>query len=161
MIRHMRVFTLAAFMLACQAPASTPAAPADATADIAAMNSKFGAAVTAKDAAAIAALYAEDAVLLPPNAPAVKGRAAIQAYWQAFLDSGVTNGTLTSSEVTNTDTDATEVGTWVIKAPDGSVADNGKYIVWWKKGANGWQFHRDIFNSDRPAAPAAPAAPAK
>lgn len=155
MARRMLVVALTALTLACQAPAPTPV---DATADIAALNGKFGAAVTAKDAAAIAALYAERAVLMPPNAAALEGRAAIQAYWQAFLEAGVTNATLTTSEVNNTDTDAVEVGTWVIKAPDGTVADNGKYIVWFKKGADGWQFHRDIFNSDRPAVPAAPAA---
>ncbi len=149
MTRHMRVFALTLLITslttACQAPSSSPV---DATAAIAEQNNKFGAAVAAKDSAAIAALYTEDAILLPPNAPAVNGRDAIQAYWQAFLDSGVTNGTLKSSEIVNTDTDATEVGTWTITAPDGTVADNGKYIVWWKKKADGWYFYRDIFNSD-------------
>ena len=140
------------FRSGCTAPSP---APVDAKPEIAEQNKKFSAAVTAKDPAAIAALYAEDAVLMPPNAAAVRGRAAIQAYWQAFLDSGVTNGTLTSSDVSNTDTDAIEAGTWVIRAPDGTVAENGKYMVWWKKSANGWHFYRDIFNSDRPAAPPA------
>jgi uncharacterized protein (TIGR02246 family) len=152
MARRLLAVLGTALMMACQAPA---ASPVDATSAIAEQNKKFSAAVTAKDAAAIAALYAEDATLLPPNAPAAQGRTAIQAYWQAFLDAGVTNGTLTSSQVTNTATDATEVGTWVIRAPDGSVADNGKYIVWWKKVGDTWHFYRDIFNSDRPATPAA------
>lgn len=152
MIRPTLAATIALLMLACQTP---PATSSDASAAIAEQNKKFGAAVTAGDAAAIAGLYAEDATLLPPNAPAVQGRAAIQAYWQAFLNAGVTNATLTSSEVTNTATDATEVGTWVILAPDGSTADKGKYIVWWKKTGDTWFFHRDIFNSDQPAAPAA------
>lgn len=150
MTRHIPVFVLTLLITTlttgCQAPS---ASPVDATAAIAEQNKKFGSAITAKDAAAIAALYSEDAILLPPNAPAVNGRDAIQAYWQAFLDSGVTNGTLKSSEIVNTDTDATEVGTWTIMAPDGTVADNGKYIVWWKRKADGWYFYRDIFNSDR------------
>ena len=34
--------------------------------------------VKAKDAAGIAALYAEDGAVMPPNAPVGKGRAAIQ-----------------------------------------------------------------------------------
>src|SRR6266536_3090828 len=33
------------------------------------------------DAKAVAALYAEDALLLPPGAPGVSGRAAIQAFF--------------------------------------------------------------------------------
>lgn len=151
MTHRILAVALTALSLACEAPAPT-ASPVDARAAIEAQNERFSGAVTAKDAAAIAALYTEDAMLLPPNAEAVQGRVAIQAYWQAFLDSGVTNATLTTTEVSNTDTDAIEVGTWVIRAADGSVADNGKYIVWWKKSADGWSFHRDIFNSDRPAA---------
>lgn len=150
MVRRSLAVVLTLLTVACQTP---PATPVDAAPGIAEQNKKFGEAVTAKDAAAIAALYAEDATLLPPNTPAVKGRTAIQGYWQAFLDAGVTNATLTSSEVTNTATDATEVGTWVILAPDGSVADKGKYIVWWKKTGDTWSFYRDIFNSDQPAPP--------
>ena len=152
MTRRVLVIALSLLVFGCTAPSP---APVDAKPEIAEQNKKFSAAVTAKDPAAIAALYAEDAVLMPPNAAAVRGRAAIQAYWQAFLDSGVTNGTLTSSDVSNTDTDAIEAGTWVIRAPDGTVAENGKYMVWWKKSANGWHFYRDIFNSDRPVAPPA------
>jgi uncharacterized protein (TIGR02246 family) len=148
MIRQMLAVGLTALTFACKAPA-----PVDATADIAAANSKFGAAVAAKDAAAIAALYAEDATLMRQNNTTAKGRAAIQAHYQEMLDAGITSATLTTSEVTNTDTDAVEVGTWVVKAADGTVVDNGKYMVWWKKGADGWKFHRDIYNSDRPVAP--------
>ena len=120
-----------------------------------AQNEKFGAAFAAKDAAGIAALYTDNGTLMPPNAPAIQGRAAIQEFWQAFLGMGFSAGTLTTTEVANTDTDAVEVGTWVVKAADGTEIDNGKYIVWWKKSDAGWQLHRDIFNSDRPAAPPA------
>lgn len=155
MVRRTIALALSSLILACQAPAPAPTPPADATADIAAQNQRFGAALAAKDAAGIAALYTEDGSLLPPNAVAVQGRAAIQAFWQAFIDMGATDGTLTTAEVSNTDTDAVEVGTWVVRAADGTVVDNGKYIVWWKKSDAGWQLHRDIFNSDRPVAPPA------
>ena len=53
--------------------------------------------------------------------------------------------------VTGSGDSAQEVGTWVIKAPDGSVAEQGKYIVLWKKEAGTWKLHRDIWNSDKPA----------
>ena len=41
--------------------------------------------VKAKDAAGIAALYAEDGAVMPPNAPAAKGRAAIQRTWASMM----------------------------------------------------------------------------
>ena len=41
--------------------------------------------VKAKDAAGIAALYAEDGTVMPPNAPIGKGRAAIQQTWASMM----------------------------------------------------------------------------
>ena len=41
--------------------------------------------VRAKDAAGIAALYAEDGAVMPPNAPIGKGRTAIQQSWASMM----------------------------------------------------------------------------
>src|SRR5215831_19020474 len=43
------------------------------------------AAFNAKDASALAAMYAEDATLMPPNQAAVSGRAAIRGWFKAVL----------------------------------------------------------------------------
>jgi hypothetical protein len=37
------------------------------------------------------------------------------------------------------------------KAQDGSILDTGKYIVIWKRENGAWKWHRDIWNSSRPA----------
>jgi ketosteroid isomerase-like protein len=42
-------------------------------------------ATLAGDAKAIAALYTEDAVEMPPNVPSVKGRAAIEQYYMKLF----------------------------------------------------------------------------
>ena len=44
-------------------------------------NRRFGAAVKSKDYAGLAALYTEDAKLLPPDAPIIIGRMAINDFW--------------------------------------------------------------------------------
>src|SRR5262245_35107544 len=44
---------------------------------------EFAVAFNAKDAARVAAFYTDDAVLMPPNLPAVRGRADIEAYYKA------------------------------------------------------------------------------
>ena len=48
----------------------------------------FQKAADAKDAATIAKMYAEDATLLPPGSPSIKGRAGIQSFRQSFFDAG-------------------------------------------------------------------------
>src|SRR5260370_40841297 len=46
------------------------------------LNDVWTAAFNKGDAAAIAALYTEDAYVLPPGSAMVKGRAAIEAFWR-------------------------------------------------------------------------------
>ena len=57
------------------------------------MTPKWQAAYNAGDAAGLAALYAKDGVLHPPNSAPVDGREAIEAFWAAVLESGGEHGT--------------------------------------------------------------------
>jgi uncharacterized protein (TIGR02246 family) len=41
-----------------------------------------------KDAAAVASLYTQDATVMPPNAAAIKGRAAIESFWKQASSRG-------------------------------------------------------------------------
>jgi len=141
-------------LIAC-AP-SEPLAPSadDVRAAIEAQNAKFGEAVRAGDTAAIGTLYSEDAAVLPPNAARVSGRAAITAFWGEALAAGIGSAVLTTEEVAYAGGDtATEVGSALLSAKDGSVADEAKYVVLWKQVDGAWLLHRDIWNSNRPAAP--------
>lgn len=114
-------------------------------------NKKFSAAVAKADAAAVASLYTTDGEALPPNSDVVKGRAAIQAMFKGIFDSGVTGIELTTAEVEAQGPMASEVGTYVVKLKDGTVAERGKYVVVWKKVGGQWLLHRDIWNSSQPA----------
>src|SRR3989304_3778586 len=67
-------------MTASEAAALT----ADDLAAIEATTEAWVKAALAGDWVALAATYAEDAVLLPPNHEAVEGRAAIQGYFETF-----------------------------------------------------------------------------
>ena len=111
-----------------------------------------------KDADAIAALYSEDGQLLPPGAAVVNGRAAIRDFWAA--DIAATNApiTLTPDAGGGGGDWAWRSGSFSVPAPDGSTAATGKYIEVWRRSADGWRLHRDIWNVD--AAAPAPAAEA-
>ena len=104
------------------------------------------------DAAGVAAQYASDAQILPPEASRIDGRQGIQEFWQGFIDAKVADLTLRSDEIEDFGSQAVEVGTVSASAPgeaDARVELVGKYVVLWKQDANGaWQIHRDIWNWD-------------
>jgi uncharacterized protein (TIGR02246 family) len=142
--------------------ASAQQAGTDAAA-IAKVRSSFEKAAAAQDAAAIARLYTPDGVEMPPNAPAVKGRAAIEAYHKGFAQQFMVHGiTLTGTETQVHGDTAVEVGTYrqtlMAQNGGGMIDDKGKYVVLLKKDASGnWAITHVIYNSDNPP----PGAPAK
>lgn len=112
---------------------------------------KWSDAAAKGDAAALSALYAEDAMVFPSNSDIVKGNAAIRKFWQGFIDTGVKNVALNTLEVDVLGDTAIEVGTYASTGVDGKAVDKGKYIVVWKRVGSDWKIHRDIFNTSMPA----------
>jgi uncharacterized protein (TIGR02246 family) len=132
---------------------------------IAKVRTTYEKAAIAQDAAAVAKLYAPDGVEMPPNAPAAKGRAAIEAYHKGLAQQFMMHGmTITSGEVKVTGDRAFDVGTYkqtlMSQKGGGMIDDHGKYVVLMKKDASGaWWVTHAIYNSDVPVP--APPAPAK
>jgi len=118
---------------------------------IVAANEVFMATYSKADSAALADLYTDDAEFLIPNTDFIKGRPAIQATLQAFLDSGVRSITLVTREVEDFGHTATEMGEYLLRDTAGQVSDKGKYIVIWKLKDGQWKIHRDMINSSMPA----------
>lgn len=106
------------------------------------------------DAAAVAAWYTADATLLPPDNPLVKGREAIQTFWQGAMGAGVREAKLETLEVESRGDLAYEVGRFemAVQPPGGERAEMaGKYVVVWKREGDDWRMHVDIWNGDRAA----------
>ncbi len=120
------------------------------------MNRDFAKALVAKDAAGAANLYAEDATLLPPNEPIVKGRANIQKYWQDGIDAGIVDATLKTIDAKNDGDLGYEIGRFELKTKDstGNISvEKGKYTELLKRNADGkWISICGIWNSDQPSA---------
>ena len=131
-----------------------PAAAEDVRAMIEQMNARFVEAYKAGDAAAIAGFYTETAKMLPPDATEVAGREAIQKLWQSWLDDGLKDLTLESTEVEASGDLAYEIGDFSLQVPaenNTMATATGNYLVVWKRAAEGdWQLHVDTWN-DAPA----------
>jgi uncharacterized protein (TIGR02246 family) len=112
----------------------------------------FEEAANAKDAAAIAGLYTENATLMPPGAPSIKGRANIQAFWQAFFAAGASDVKVRPVEVSSSGDMAYEIGAFeaILPNPQGGTSPaTGKYLVAWKRQPDGGiQMVADIFNAN-------------
>jgi ketosteroid isomerase-like protein len=130
--------------------------PGDAAAAIRRLDAAFMKATDAKDVGAlVAAFYAPDAVLLPPNHPIVEGRESIRGYFQGLVDAGFSGITLETTKIVSAGNVAYGRGRYAltISPPGGpAIQDTGKYIVCYGRQANGsWRAVDDIFNSDLPA----------
>ncbi|MET0988578.1 MAG: SgcJ/EcaC family oxidoreductase [Steroidobacteraceae bacterium] len=134
------------------------------TAAIRAVNPAWAKAYNAGDAAAVAALYAEDAVVYPPGAPAARGHTAIREHFVKDIKAtkaagGVIN--LSTGDVAVSGDLAWESGTFKVTDKSGATVDTGKYVSVFQKRNGKWLLFRDIWNSDAPSATPAPAASAK
>ena len=110
-------------------------------------NRNFGSAVARKDYAAMAALYTENAMVLPPDGPIVTGRPAIEEFWRSAANAlGLTDAVLRTRDLEVAGDTAYEVGEANLQLGGGQIMV--KYLVVWTRGDDGnWLLHRDIWNT--------------
>ena len=99
------------------------------------------------DAEALAALYTEDAVVLPPNEPAIFGRDAIRATHQEMFAEGDFKIEIEALETVIDGHLAYVAGRYRTWTGGGDLVDRGKYIEIWRAVDGTWLIHRDIYNS--------------
>jgi uncharacterized protein (TIGR02246 family) len=140
-----RRFAAGLAVLALALPLSA-SAQTDVRAQIAKMDQAWQAAYNAGDAAALTALYTDDAKLMAPGSEPASGHAAIQALFKADIAKGAKN-TLTLGDVTAFGDYALETGSWVANAADGKHLDHGTFMTFYKKVGGAWKIYRDTWNS--------------
>ena len=104
----------------------------------------------ARDLDALAAFYADDAISLEADQPALMGNAAIKKDLEASLAKRPAGSTL-SYEVVDAygdDNHVTEVGKTTRMDSTGKVTSTGKYMAIWEKRDGKWICIRDIGNED-------------
>jgi ketosteroid isomerase-like protein len=119
------------------------------------LDDQWSTAAGAKDLEKTVSFYSDDAIVMPPNAPADTSKEAIREGWKNLLDS-VTDISwkTTRVEIAKSGDLAVLVGTYDMTMKNGTK-DHGKYCEVWEKQPNGnWKCGTDIFNSDLRVAPA-------
>jgi len=115
-------------------------------ADVRAKANEFANAASHGNVDGMVAFYDDDAMLMPPGAPVMRGKAAIRQFWTGFASLGAIDATLTTDDVIHSGDLAVESGHFDLTiTPKGGapIRDNGKYVVVWRNG----KIVRDIFNS--------------
>lgn len=154
------LLVVCAFLASSCGPSSAVDNRAADAAAIQALDEQWSAAAARNDLAATVAFYADDAVLLPPNAPIARDPKSIRDNWAAMLGPGtVISWKVSKAEAAKSGDLGYLYGTYSLsmKDPKGgpAVNDTGKMVEIWKKQDDGkWKCIVDTFNSDLPPAPA-------
>jgi uncharacterized protein (TIGR02246 family) len=142
--------TIGATLLAACSPGGKVDTAAEEAA-VRAVNVAWGKAFAEDDAAGVAALYADDAVLSAPGRPSVRGKEAIQeaiAQEIAMVKAaGLTITNEPSSEVGVSGDMAWEAGGYSVKDSSGATVDSGKFAAVFAKRDGSWKMIHDVVHS--------------
>ena len=104
----------------------------------------------------VLAFYDDNAMEMPPNMPAVKGKDAIKAFYEQMMKSEMkmTAVDFTTVDLQASGTIAHEIGTYDMSMSAGKMGamkDKGKYIALWREQADGtWKVTAETWNTDMP-----------
>ena len=141
-----------AVVAACSGPTERQFVQADAT-QIRGRTQEYEAAFNGKDPAKVAAFHPGESVLMPPNAPTVRGREDIQKFYVDLYGEGATDLEMETKDVRGHGLLAYEAGTYSLnrkpKIGD-ALRDRGKYLFIWRSLNNVWSIEYTIWSSDLP-----------
>jgi ketosteroid isomerase-like protein len=100
----------------------------------------YGVVAARRDYSGLAGFFTEDAKVLPPGAPIVSGRKAIEEFWRAALE---------HIDVTFKTTELEIAGDMAYESGESDTGHaKAKYLVVWLRCPDGrWRLHRDIWNN--------------
>jgi len=119
------------------------------------LDSEWSKSAGARDVDKTVSYYAADAVVMPPNIPALTTKEAIRGLWQSLLSPGFSGGwNATRVEVARSGDLGYVTGSYEFTEKDAGgkpMTDKGKFLEVWKKQSDGsWKCVVDMFSSDLP-----------
>ena len=156
---RIRVFYIvfAALAAACSSQGSKESASQDGAvkASVDSAANRLLAALRSDGSDSLLALMAEDVVIMPPNEPVLKGKAAVRNWYDEFVKQMHTSSlTISDRELFISGDNATEVAgfEWTLVPVGGGapVTDRGSYMQLWHREPSGaWMFKREVWNSKK------------
>lgn len=110
-------------------------------------------AFNARDASTLAAHFAEDALLMPPDTASIRGRANIEAAYRARFPIVVGQLDMRRLDVIHSVDRATVIGRFSLtpeRNDAGARPAHGKYLVIYRRYGEGWLIEYQIVNYDEP-----------
>jgi ketosteroid isomerase-like protein len=99
--------------------------------------------------------YADDARLLASSSEPIHGRAAIEAYWRAGIDLGLSGLTFESQVLEEIGGSVLELGRYTVSVGGESstpLVEHGSYLVLHTQTVDGsWRRAVEVFNPDEPS----------
>jgi ketosteroid isomerase-like protein len=108
----------------------------------------LAAAFNAKDLDRILALYADNSVFMPPNAPLLRGKEPLRSFYTDLLARGGTDLKLDPADVAGHGPLGYQSGTYSLVT--GDTRDRGKFLFVMRKNGPNWLFEYTSWSSDLP-----------
>jgi uncharacterized protein (TIGR02246 family) len=162
--RYLALVVGTVIVLSACAPAAPPPVDTAEEAALKAITPAWLDAYNAGDVEKIIAIYAEDAVLMPPHAAVATGHAEIRAFLTtetaAAKAAGVklVPGSATAGVAGDT---GWESGSYTVANASGATIDSGSYLSVARKSNGKWLLIRNTYSSNRPLPAPAPTAAEK
>lgn len=127
----------------CQTPKSAADNGMDRQ-EAAAIVERYQAATNAEDAEQLAALYAPDAFLLPPDGGVVQGQDQVHQFWSEGLERGLVMDTL---RMVLAGEAGWVAGRYYLAGSDDAPPDSGKFVLALTHADGTWRVAADIWNT--------------
>jgi ketosteroid isomerase-like protein len=119
------------------------------------MSPSWEAFYNAADVDGLVGLYTDDAVIMPPDAPAAQGADAMRANVEAYFGFGLVRSEVPAIEEYEISGDlAWGAGPYRFYDANGNLAAAGKYLVVYRFADGVWRIARHMWSSDAPPAAA-------
>jgi len=119
---------------------------------IAEKTARFAKAHTTRDTAYLNNIFTEDARAYGPNAEAVRGRKAISALNQEWVNYDIKEARIESTNFYGCNEYLIDEGQYSFRYGKENTIDKGNYIYVWKNVNGDWKLHADMWGSSLPVA---------
>ncbi len=142
------------FSMSCRSQEGVHAGVEPNAEDLKAAGAQWDRLFNSRDTSGLAALYAEDVISMPFNAPTIHGRQSLQADFEKFFAQNTARHETLVEEILTTEDWGIERARYVLTysplSAGGEVRETGRHVVCRKKTNGKWQIAWELWNTDTP-----------